>query len=58
LLVNPNDAQALAEGLQQMMVNPAHTGELGRKGKEAVFGRFTADRMAEETAAVYAQYAR
>ena len=29
---------------------------LGRKGKEAVFARFHADRMAAETVALYDQY--
>lgn len=58
LLVNPDDPQALADGLRRLMDDPAHGEELGRRGKEAVHGRFHADRMAEETAAVYAQYVR
>jgi glycosyltransferase involved in cell wall biosynthesis len=56
LLVNPDDPQDLARALRRLADNPAHAEELGRKGKEAVHARFHADRMAEETAAVYARY--
>jgi glycosyltransferase involved in cell wall biosynthesis len=56
LLVNPEDPADLAEGLYRLLTNPAHADELGRKGKEAVHARFHADRMAEETAAVYGHY--
>jgi glycosyltransferase involved in cell wall biosynthesis len=56
LLVQPGDAADLARGLQQLLQNQAHREELGRKGKEAVHRRFHADRMAEETAAVYRKY--
>jgi glycosyltransferase involved in cell wall biosynthesis len=58
LLVNPSDPQDLADGLRWLMADPAQAEALARKGKEAVFSRFTAERMAEETVAVYAQYAR
>jgi glycosyltransferase involved in cell wall biosynthesis len=56
LLVNPNDPEDLALGLRRLFENPAHREELGRKGKEAVHGRFTAERMARETADVYRMY--
>jgi glycosyltransferase involved in cell wall biosynthesis len=58
LLVNPEDPHDLARALRQLLDNPAHRDELGRKGKEAVHARFHADRMAAETVAVYAQYVR
>jgi glycosyltransferase involved in cell wall biosynthesis len=58
LLVNPEDPADLAEGLYRLLTNPGHAEELGRKGKEAVHGRFHAGRMAEETLAVYQQYLR
>jgi glycosyltransferase involved in cell wall biosynthesis len=56
LLVNPEDPEDLASGLNQLLGNVAHRQELGRKGKEAVRERFTAERMARETAEVYQQY--
>ncbi len=58
LLVNPDDPRDLADGLRRLMDDAAHREELGRTGKEAVHARFHADRMARETAAVYAQYLR
>jgi glycosyltransferase involved in cell wall biosynthesis len=56
LLVNPEDPADLAEGLYQLLRDPGRAEELGRKGKEAVHARFHADRMAEETVAVYRRY--
>jgi glycosyltransferase involved in cell wall biosynthesis len=56
LLVNPDDPEDLARGLQLLLADQAHREELGRKGKEAVHGRFHAARMARETVAVYQQY--
>ena len=56
LLVQPEDPHDLARALRQLFDNPAHRDELGRKGKEAIHARFHAERMAAETAAIYAQY--
>ncbi len=56
LLVNPDDPDDLARVLHQLLTNAAHRLELGRKGKEAVHQRFTAERMAQETADVYKKY--
>jgi glycosyltransferase involved in cell wall biosynthesis len=56
LLHNPEDPADLAECLYQLLSNPSHAAELGRKGKEAVHARFHAGRMAEETLAVYQRY--
>jgi glycosyltransferase involved in cell wall biosynthesis len=56
LLVEPDDPHALARALWQLFDNPAHRRELGSKGKEAVHARFHAERMATETAAIYARY--
>jgi glycosyltransferase involved in cell wall biosynthesis len=58
LLVEPEDAQDLADALRRLFENRPHAEELGRKGKEAVHERFNADRMARETVAVYSQYLR
>jgi glycosyltransferase involved in cell wall biosynthesis len=56
LLVTPEDPADLARALRQLMDNPGHRAELGRKGQDAVFDRFHADRMAQETADVYSRY--
>ncbi len=56
LLVNPDDAEDLARGLRQLLENVAHREELGRKGKEAVRQRFSAESMARQTAEVYRKY--
>jgi glycosyltransferase involved in cell wall biosynthesis len=56
LLVEPDDPKALAEAFRQLVENPGHRLELGRKGKEAVHQRFHAERMATETADLYRKY--
>ena len=56
MLVNPNDPQALADGLRQLLEDASLRQELGRKGQAAVCERFHAQRMAGETIGVYRQY--
>jgi glycosyltransferase involved in cell wall biosynthesis len=56
LLVEPNDPADLARGLRQLLENPPHREELGRKGREAVYQRFHAARMADQTVDVYRRY--
>ena len=46
----------LARGLRQLLENPAQREELGRRGRDAVWQRFTAEAMARTTAAVYGKY--
>jgi glycosyltransferase involved in cell wall biosynthesis len=58
LLVEPGNAAELAATLLRLAQDPAVGRELGRKGREVVHARFTADRMAAETAAVYDRYVR
>ena len=58
LLVEPDNPERLAEGLHRLMDDRAGREAMGRRGQEAVHARFTARRMAEETAAVYQRYAR
>ena len=58
LLVEPENPAALAEGLKRLLTDAALRQELGRKGKEAVHTRFTAERMAAETAEVLGRYTR
>jgi glycosyltransferase involved in cell wall biosynthesis len=56
VLVAPGDAADLARGLRRLVEDTAHADELATRGKAAVHERFHAQRMAEETAAVYARY--
>jgi glycosyltransferase involved in cell wall biosynthesis len=56
LLANPGDPEDLARMLRQLMDDRARREELGRRGKEVVHRRFTADAMARETLAVYQKY--
>jgi glycosyltransferase involved in cell wall biosynthesis len=56
LLVKPDAPADLALGLRQLLENEAHREELGRKGKEAVWRHFHAERMARDTAEVYGRY--
>jgi glycosyltransferase involved in cell wall biosynthesis len=56
LLVTPDDPEDLARGLRRLLEDTAHREELGRKGKEAVHQRFSAERMARDTVDVFRQY--
>jgi glycosyltransferase involved in cell wall biosynthesis len=56
LLIRPDDPADLACGLRRMLTEPGLRQELARRGKEAVFQRFTAERMAECTLEVYRKY--
>jgi glycosyltransferase involved in cell wall biosynthesis len=56
LLVSPNDPEELAGVLRQVLDNRQQVEELGRKGQSVVQERFTAERMAQDTLAVYARY--
>jgi glycosyltransferase involved in cell wall biosynthesis len=55
-LVNSDDPEDLARGLRMLLEDHGRREELGRKGKEAVHGRFRADIMASETIAVFCKY--
>jgi len=58
VLVEPGSPQALAEALHRAMGDRAGMIEMGRRGRAVVHERFTARRMAEETAALYERYTR
>jgi len=53
LLCEPNDAKSLADGLEQLLLNPERTGALGEAGRNAVSQNFTAEAMARRTLAVF-----
>jgi glycosyltransferase involved in cell wall biosynthesis len=56
LLVEPDDPAALATGIRQLLADTSLRRRLGEEGQKAVRSRFTAERMARETADVLAQY--
>jgi glycosyltransferase involved in cell wall biosynthesis len=57
LLVEPDDPADLARGLRRLLDDAAEREKLGRAGQEAVQRHFHAERMARDTAAVFALYA-
>ncbi|MAB80719.1 MAG: glycosyl transferase group 1 [Planctomycetes bacterium] len=48
LLCEPDDPGLLADGLEELLSNPARARELGAAGRAAVASDFTADRMARD----------
>ncbi len=57
LIVEPDNPAALAEGLRQIITDVPLRQRLSEQGQKAVFARYHARRMAEETHAVCAQFA-
>jgi len=53
VLVEPDSAEALAEGLHLVLADPARALEYGRRGAEAVRREYSVDQMATRTAEVY-----
>ncbi len=53
ILVNPDDAAALADGLRELLIDAERRRSLGAQARAAVFARFHADRMAEESLQVF-----
>jgi glycosyltransferase involved in cell wall biosynthesis len=56
LLVEPENSTALADGLRLLVTDAAERGKHGQSGREKVREQFTAERMAEETLAVFRRY--
>ncbi|MBI1830049.1 MAG: glycosyltransferase family 4 protein, partial [Planctomycetes bacterium] len=56
LLVEPNDPQALAQGLRHLMDHPEERRRLGQLGHGAVFECFDAATMAKATLAIYERH--
>ena len=53
VLVAPGLPEALADGLETLLLDPGRREELGSRGREAVRQRFSADAMAAQTERVY-----
>jgi glycosyltransferase involved in cell wall biosynthesis len=58
VLVEPDDPAALAVALRRLLEDPAEREKLGQRGKQAVFERFHARAMAENTQAVLERITR
>jgi len=52
ILVEPDDPEALAAGLEELLLDPARARSLGAAGRRAAEERFTVERMARRTLAV------
>jgi len=55
VLFEPDSPGALADALERLMDDPETTRDLGRKGREALAGRYDDEAMAANTVAVYEQ---
>ena len=53
LLVPPDDPDALARAVSELLADPARADTLGKAGKSRAHSTFSVGRMAEETVAVY-----
>jgi len=53
LIVDPEDATALADALDSLAADPARRRELGRRARARVLDEFTPERMAVRTVALY-----
>jgi glycosyltransferase involved in cell wall biosynthesis len=49
VLCAAGDARALAEAIEELLLNPARARALGNAGRRAVLERFSAEAMARET---------
>jgi glycosyltransferase involved in cell wall biosynthesis len=52
-LVPPDDAEALAEAIGDLLEHPARASAMGAAGRELALAEFSVERMAERTAGVY-----
>jgi glycosyltransferase involved in cell wall biosynthesis len=57
LLCAADDPQALAEAIEELLLDPARARALGEAGRRAVIERFSAEAMARAMAQVYAEMA-
>ena len=55
LLYDPQDPEALAASIDQLLTHPEQARDLGEKGRRAVTEKFTVERMATDLVEVYGQ---
>jgi glycosyltransferase involved in cell wall biosynthesis len=53
-LCEPGDPQALADAIEQLLLNPKQARALGEAGRRAVFEKFSAEAMADEMVRAFA----
>jgi len=53
ILCEPDDPESLADGLEQLLLNPDQGQQLGAQGRKAVFDRYANQHMAQSVLAVY-----
>ena len=53
LLCEAGDPKALADAIEELLLNPQRARELGEAGRRAVFEKFSAEAMARESVRVY-----
>ncbi len=54
ILVEPDDPESLAEGLESLLLEPARSEALAARGRAVVFEQFSAERMARDVEAALA----
>jgi glycosyltransferase involved in cell wall biosynthesis len=57
VLCEPGNSLALAEAIENLVLDPERMKALGRAGQRAVFEKFSAEAMARETARIYLELA-
>ena len=55
VLCEPGDPQALAEAIEELLLDPARARALGEAGRRAVFEKFSAEAMARDMVQAYGQ---
>lgn len=58
ILCGANNAEALAAAMKRLLLQPDDAGQLGRQGRNAVFGKFNVDQTAREMVRIYAMIIR
>ena len=58
VLCEPGDPRALADAIESLLLNPERARALGRAGQKAVFEKFSAGAMANETMRAFATVVR
>lgn len=53
ILVKPNDTESLANGIEELLLDPDRAEELGKRGRESVFENYNAKRTASRTVEYY-----
>ena len=53
VLCEPGDPKALADAIEELLLNPQQAREMGKAGRRAVFEKFSAEAMSRESVRVY-----